>query len=84
MKGRCAPPSKEQERVAALVGLDISAMREWARRYAVGLLGNDHTVLISIHEARVLDPVIRDEDRQISVAWLTEHCPGSTALREAA
>lgn len=80
MKGRRVPPSKEEERRAALSSLDIPAMRAWARRYAMGLLGDDQTVLISMHEARIIDPSMAPFTQRESVRWLREHYPESAAL----
>lgn len=71
---------KEAERRQALAALDIPAMRAWADRYAVGLLGDDQVVLISMHEARVLDPVSPAALRRESRAWLKQHYAESAAL----
>lgn len=82
MKGRTPPAlvPKETARRAALEALDVPAMRAWAVRYAVGLLGDDRVVLISMHEARAIDPVTPGYLRRESVRWLREHYPESAAL----
>lgn len=82
MTGRTPPPSdpKEAARRAALEALDIPAMRAWAVRYAVGLLGDDRVVLISMHEARAIDPAMPGYFRRESVRWLRENHPDSTVL----
>ena len=82
MKGRAVPSSKEKERVAALRALDIPAMRAWAARYAVAMLGDDRTVLISMHEVRVVDRTFDADARQACVAWLLAEYPESTVLPE--
>lgn len=83
MKGRAAPPHthKEATRRAALVALDVPGLRAWAKRYAVGLLGDDRTVLISIHEARVVDLTLPEQAQQESAAWLRREYPESAVLR---
>jgi hypothetical protein len=74
---------KEHERRQALAALDIAAMRAWAERYAVGLLGDDRTVLISMHEARVLDRRIPTALAKASFAWLQAEHPESSVLGQA-
>lgn len=73
---------KEHERRTALAALDIPAMRAWAERYAFPLLGDDRTVLISMHETRVLDKATPPKLRGESVAWLKAEYPESSALRQ--
>ena len=85
MTGRTPPPrtpaqQQEHERRIALATLDIAAMRAWAERYAVALLGDDRTVLISMHEARVLDRATPAALIKQSIAWLEAEHPDSTIL----
>jgi len=77
---RTPAQQKEHERRDALARLDIPAMRAWAAHYAVGLLGSDHTVLISMHETRVIDKVTPAPLRRESIAWLQANHPESSAL----
>ena|ERR1051325_4579142 len=79
---RTPEQQKEHERREALATLDVPAMRAWAARYAVGLLGDDRTVLISMHETRVLDKVTPARLRQESITWLQANHPESTALEQ--
>ena len=89
MTGRTPPPrtpaqqqEQEHERRSALATLDIAAMRVWAERYSVGLLGDDQTVLISMHEARVLDRATPGALVKASIAWLEAEYPESTVLAQ--
>lgn len=87
VKGRTPPTrtpeqQKEHERRAALAALDIPAMRAWAERYAFSLQGDDRTVLISMHETRVLDKATPPKLRKESIAWLKVEHPESTALAQ--
>lgn len=82
MKGHAVPPSKEAERRGALLTLNIPAMRAWMTKYAIGALGDDRTVLISMHETRVVDPAMGDVERRASVAWLKVEYPESAVLKE--
>lgn len=87
MKGRFAIPrgseqQKEHERRQALAALDIPAMRAWAERYAVGLLGDDQTVLISMHETRIIDRQTPAKLRSESIAWLKANHPESSTLEQ--
>lgn len=77
---RTPAQQREHERREALAALDVAAMRAWAERYAVGLLGDDRTVLISMHEARVLDRATPRTLCDESIAWLEAEYPDSAAL----
>lgn len=79
---RTEAQQKEYERRRALATLDIPAMRAWATQYAVGLLGDDRTVLISMHETRVIDRALPMHLRRESLAWLTREYPESIALQQ--
>lgn len=87
MTGRTAPQrtpaqQREHERREALASLDVATMRAWAERYAVELLGDDRTVLISMHEARVLDRVMPAALVRESIAWLQAEHPDSMTLEQ--
>lgn len=84
---RTPPPrteaqQKEHERCQALTALDVAAMRAWAARYAVGLFGDDRTVLISMHETRVIDPAMPARFRRESFLWLKREFPKSAVLQQ--
>lgn len=79
---RTPAEQQEHERRQALTRLDVAAMRAWAARYAVGLLGDDETVLISMHETRVLDGALPAKCRRESVAWLKQCFPASAVLAQ--
>jgi hypothetical protein len=81
---RSEAQQKEHERRQALTALDVSAMRAWAVRYSVGLLGDDKTVLISMHETRVIDRALPMHLRRESRDWLTREYPESVALQQRA
>lgn len=73
-------PQQTRERRQALATLDVAAMRAWADKYGVPLLGDDRTLLISMHETRVLDrktpaPLVKE-----SIAWLRVEHPESAVL----
>jgi len=55
-------------------------MRTWAATYAAGLLGDDRTVLISMHETRVCDLSLPARARRESLAWLKHEHPESVVL----
>ena len=80
---RTPAQQQEHERRQALASLDVAAMRAWAERYAVELLGDDRTVLISMHEVRVLDKATPAALVKESVAWLQAKHPESAALAQA-
>ena len=79
---RTPAQQQEHERRQALAALDVTAMRAWAERYAVGLLGDDRTVLISMHETRAVDVAIPRTLKNESIAWLKEQHPTSTVLEQ--
>lgn len=81
---RTQAQQKEHERRQALAALDVPAMRAWATQYAVGLLGDDRAVLISMHETRVIDPSTPARLRRESRDWLTREYPESVALQQRA
>jgi hypothetical protein len=86
MRKGCTAPErtpaqqKEHERRAALMALDIPAMRAWAAQHAVGLLGDDRMVLLSLHEARVTDRTMPTRARGESLAWLRAEHPESVVV----
>lgn len=87
MPGRTPPPrthaqQKEHERRDALAALDVAAMRAWAERYTVVLLGDDQVVLLAMHEVRVIDKVTPANLRRESIAWLEANHPDSHALEQ--
>lgn len=70
------PPDAELRR-AALLTLDVEAMRIWAATYVPPelntiALADDAGLLYSMHEARMLDETIPSEDRYVSLHWLAE------------
>ena len=73
-RGRPTPREHEhEERVAALLSLDLDLVRLWARRWGVPLLpADDAALLVSIHEARVRDPLMPPDAVRASLAWLAE------------
>lgn len=79
---RTTAQQKEHERREALAALDVSAMRAWAARYGLTLLGDDRTVLISMHETRALDKHTPAALVKKSIAWLQAEHPGSAALAQ--
>lgn len=79
---RTPAQQQEHERREALASLDVATMRAWAERYAVELLGDDRIVLISMHEARVLDRVTPAALVRESIAWLQGEHPESAALEQ--
>lgn len=88
MKGRTPPPTtpaqqKEQERQRAILTLDIPAARAWAAHYAVGMLGDDRTILIALHEVRAVDPTVPRKAQRESIAWLKAEHPESMVLKQA-
>ena len=87
MRGRPVPtrtPAQQQEheRRQALASLDVTAMRAWATRYAVGLLGDDRTVLISMHETRASDLKMPRALQHESIAWLKAEYSDSAVLKQ--
>jgi len=78
---RTPPPrteaqQQEHERRRVLIDLDMDAARAW------GLLGDDRAALISMHEARAIDPAMPRQVKQESIAWLKQEYPASTALKQ--
>ena len=76
-KGRRAPertPEQQQdaERIAALRTCTADAIRAWADAWNVPLqnTGDDEFVLLSVHEARTVDPAFSARERKISAAWM--------------
>ena len=77
MAGRRAPertPEQQQdaERIAALRACTADAIRAWADAWHVPLMntGDDEFLLLSIHEARSVDPAFSAKEQKISAAWL--------------
>lgn len=88
MKGRTAPPrtadqQRQAERIAALRSGDVAQIRAWAECYGVTLLGDEQTVLISMHESRAVEQALPERVRRDSRRWLRTHYPESSVLREA-
>jgi hypothetical protein len=86
-KGRTAPertPEQQKEfgRRQAILNLDIAAARDWAATHALGLQGDDRTVLISLHEARATDQTMPTRARGESLAWLRAEHPESAVLKQ--
>lgn len=84
---RTPPPltpaqQKAAARRAALLTGDVATVRAWAAEYRVELLGDDHTVLISIHEARVIDKTTPRKLREESIAWLRQEYPTSSIFAQ--
>lgn len=77
---RTVAQQKEHVRRQALVALDVPVMRAWVAQYAVGLFGDDRTVLISMHETRAIDPATPARLRRESRDWLTREYPESVVL----
>ncbi len=80
------PPTPAQQKIAArrapFLSGDVATVRAWAAEYGAALLGDDHTVLISIHEARAVEPTMPATARRESIAWLEREYPASTALAQ--
>ena len=79
---RTPAQQREHERREALASLDVAALRAWAERYAIELLGDDQTVLISMHEVRVVDRATPAALVRESVAWLQQEHPESAVLAQ--
>lgn len=79
---RTPAQQKEHERREALASLDVAALRAWAARHEVELLGDDGMVLISMHETRVLDKATPAALVKESIAWLQAEYPESTVLAQ--
>ena len=79
---RTPAQQQEHERREALATLDVPAMRAWAARYAIELLGDDRVVLISMHEARVIDKATPAALVKESIAWLQVEHPESAVLSQ--
>jgi hypothetical protein len=80
------PPADELRR-AALLLLDVEALRIWAATYVPDelntiTLADDELVLVSMHEARMLDLTMPDDVRLESLLWLAER--GDPVASEAA
>lgn len=79
-RGRAAPPRQptrqeleHAERRAALLSLDPSLMRTWARAWGVPILPTDDAgLLVSMHETRMRDLSLPMEARLHSMRWLAE------------
>lgn len=67
---------QEAERRRVLIALDLDAARTW------GLLGDDRTALVSMHEARVIDPTMPRAIKRESIAWLRAEYPDSAVLKQ--
>jgi hypothetical protein len=85
---RIPPPLTEKEqrtadRLAALRARTPDAIRAWATRYNVPLIGidNDELLLISIHEARV--ELFQGAARRVSRDWLAANKARIVAEHEA-
>lgn len=81
---RTPAQQKEHERREALASLDVTAMRAWADTYGATLLGDDRTVLISMHEARVIDKATPAQLVKESIVWLQQEHPESAVLEQVA
>jgi hypothetical protein len=81
---RTPAQQKEHERRLCLATLDVAAMRAWAFAYGVALLGDDRTVLISMHETRVLDKQTPAALVKESIVYLQAEYPDSAALAQIA
>lgn len=79
---RTPAQQKEHERREALATFDVATMRAWADTYGAQLLGDDRTVLISMHEARVLDKQTPAALVKESIAWLQQEHPESVVLEQ--
>lgn len=73
---------QEHERREALASLDVTAMRAWAERYGGAIVADDRTVLISMHEVRVLDKATPAALAKESIAWLRQEHPESMTLEQ--
>lgn len=87
MSGRKVPertPAQQQEheRRKILASLDVAALRDWAERYDIPLLGDDRDALIAMHNTRVLDQGTPARLRKESIAWLRKEHPESMALKK--
>lgn len=82
-KGRATPPRAPQMppdaelRRAALLTLDVAALRIWAATYLPDdqntvALADDASLLTSMHEARMLDGTMPGDARAVSLRWLAE------------
>lgn len=78
---RTPDQQKERERQAALLALDVPAMRAWLDRYGCDAMGDDALVLRAMHESRAVDPKMPRRAQQESVAWLREQHPDSATLQ---
>jgi hypothetical protein len=66
---RTPPPADpiEEEKRAALLALDVGAIRAWSERHNIGLLPADDALLLrSMHDARRLDPTMPATARAVS------------------
>lgn len=68
-------PSEAEERRAALLALDVAAMRAWAARWLADgdntiALADDASLLISMHEARLRDETMPADERYVSALVL--------------
>lgn len=79
---RTPAQQQEHERREALATLDVAAIRAWAERYTIELLGDDRAVLISMHEVRVLDKATPAALVKESIAWLAAEHPESATLEQ--
>lgn len=82
------PPARTPEQQKAyelrtiLTALDVAALRAYAERWGVALLGDDRMLLISMHEARVVSRATPARERRASIAWLHAEYPESVVLRQ--
>ncbi len=72
----------EHERREAIRTLNVEAARAYAIQEGIGLIGDDQQVLISLHEARALDPAIPRYLQRESVRWLRANCPQSGVVKK--
>lgn len=80
-KERTEAQRKEHDRYEAIRTLNVEAARAWMSEHGFGAQGDDHVVLISLHELRAVYLTMPGYLRRESVRWLRANHPDSIVLK---